>query len=131
MAKSKLKADIELDRPWDHGGDSRIDRLAGAIAEVRSGSRLSPRTARLLASGMSRMARKVIEEAAEVSLEAVAGNRAAVVSESVDLLYNLVALWSALDVSPSEIWREMDRREETLGMAEKLPKANVGVNQES
>jgi phosphoribosyl-ATP pyrophosphohydrolase len=68
------------------------------------------------------MAQKVIEEAAEVAIDAVRGERGAVVAESVDLLYNLVALWSALDVMPDDVWAEMDRRERLLGMVEKLPK---------
>jgi phosphoribosyl-ATP pyrophosphohydrolase len=48
--------------------------------------------------------------------------RTAVVKESVDLLYNLVVLWSELGIAASEIWAEMDRRQALLGMAEKLPK---------
>lgn len=68
------------------------------------------------------MAQKLIEEAAEAGIEAVRGDQGAVVKESVDLLYNLVMLWSAIGVDPGMVWAEMDSREATLGMAEKLPK---------
>jgi phosphoribosyl-ATP pyrophosphohydrolase len=69
------------------------------------------------------MAQKVIEEAAELGIEAVRGNRNGIVEESVDLLYNVFVLWSQAGVSPAEVAAEMDRRERLLGMAEKLPKS--------
>jgi len=103
--------------------DGRIERLHQAILEVRAGRRLSPRTIKLLKSGRAKMAQKVIEEAAELSIEAVRGNRDGLVAESVDLIYNLLVLWSEAGVSPSEIAAEMDRRERLLGMSEKLPKS--------
>jgi phosphoribosyl-ATP pyrophosphohydrolase len=96
--------------------------LESAIAEVRGSRKVSPRTARLIASGLPRMAQKVAEEATEVVIEAVRGRRTAVVNESVDLIYNLAVLWSELGIAASEVWAEMDRRQALLGMAEKLPK---------
>jgi len=63
------------------------------------------------------------EEAAEVAIDAVRGERDAVIAESVDLLYNLVALWSALGVVPIDVWAEMDRREALLGMVEEAAEA--------
>ncbi|HLZ85136.1 MAG TPA: phosphoribosyl-ATP diphosphatase [Caulobacteraceae bacterium] len=106
-------------------GDGRLDRLASAVAEVRAGARISPRTSKLFTAGAPKIAQKVIEEAAEVGIEAVLGDRLAVISESVDLLYNLSVLWVELDIAPAEIWREMDRREAAMGMAEKLPKTSL------
>ena len=99
-----------------------MERLAGAIAEVRAGTRLSARTIKLLKSGRAKMAQKVIEEAAEVAIEAVRDDRRALINESVDLLYNLTVLWSDAAISLVDVCLEMDRREELLGMAEKLPK---------
>ncbi len=109
--------------PGAAGLEDRLERLTTAIAEVRAGRRLSPRTIKLLKSGRAKMAQKVIEEAAELGIEAVLGRRGGLVSESVDLLYNLLVLWSEAGVSPAEIADEMDRRERVLGMAEKLPKS--------
>lgn len=100
----------------------QIAELETAIAGVRNNRKPGPRTARLISSGLPRMAKKVAEEATEVVIEAVRGRRTAVVKESVDLLYNLVVLWSELGIAASEIWAEMDRRQALLGMAEKLPK---------
>ena len=70
------------------------------------------------------MAQKLVEEAAETAIEAVRGQRSTFVNESADLLYNLVVLWSGRGVAPAEGWAEMDRREATLGLAEKLPKTD-------
>ena len=72
------------------------------------------------------MAQKLAEEATEVVIEAVRGERSSVIHESVDLIYNLVVLWSELGITASEVWAEMDRRQVLLGMAEKLPK-EIGV----
>jgi phosphoribosyl-ATP pyrophosphohydrolase len=100
----------------------QITELETAIAEVRGIRKVSPRTTRLITSGLPRMAQKVAEEATEVVIEAVRGRRTAVVQESVDLIYNLAVLWSELGIVASEVWAEMDRRQALLGMAEKLPK---------
>jgi phosphoribosyl-ATP pyrophosphohydrolase len=77
-------------------------------------------TTRLLAGGLSRIAQKLTEGATEVVIEAVRGERAAVIHESVDLIYNLVVLWSELGITAPE----MDRRQALLGTEEKLPKEN-------
>jgi phosphoribosyl-ATP pyrophosphohydrolase len=103
-------------------GEERIARLHQAINGVRAGARTSSRTSKLLLGGTPKMAQKVIEEAAEVGIEAIRGDRSALISESADLIYNLVTLWTELGILPEEVWSEMDRREASLGMAEKLPK---------
>lgn len=104
------------------GHEDRLLRLARAVQAVRAGEHVSPRTLKLLAGGVPKMAQKLMEEAAETAIDAVREERTGFVNESADLLYNLVVLWSALGVAPDEVWAEMDRRETLLGMAEKLPK---------
>ena len=47
------------------------------------------------------------------------------VRESADLLYNLTVLWASAGVKPEDVWREMERREDMIGIAEKLPKSAV------
>ena len=102
-------------------GDS-LDRLHQAALAARTADPASSRTARLLRAGRSKMAKKLAEEAVEVVIDAMNGNSDAVVRESADLLYNLVVLWVASGVHPSDVWTEMERRERLLGIAEKLPK---------
>ena len=76
-------------------------------------------------AGRSKIAKKLAEEAIEVVIDAMNGDRNAVVRESADLLYNLVVVWAASGVRPSEVWKEMDRRERLFGIAEKLLKRNM------
>lgn len=71
------------------------------------------------------MAKKLAEEAIEVVIDAVNGDSEAVVRESADLLYNLTVLWASAGVRPEDVWREMSRREDMLGIAEKLPKSPI------
>lgn len=101
-----------------------IDRLYDAVIAVRAGTAGAEgaRTAKLLGEGLPKMAKKMAEEAIEVGLDAVQGNRAEIIAESADLLYNLVVLWAASGVTPDEVRAEMDRRESLYGLAEKRAK---------
>ena len=96
--------------------------LHEGIVARRKGDAKASRTARLFAQGSRKVAAKVGEEAVEVVIEAMRGDKNAVVMESADLLYHLVALWVDLGVKPDLIWAELRRREMAYGIAEKLPK---------
>ncbi len=126
-ARGRRGGAAALEPPATNAWDDRLARLTAAVQAVNAGTRPSPRTAKLLSLGLPKMAQKLVEEAAEVAIDAVRGERAAVVGESVDLFYNLVVLWYALGIEPAEVWAEMDRREALLGMAEKLPKDGDGT----
>lgn len=99
-----------------------IVRLYEGVLAARQADPAASRTARLLQAGHSKMAKKIAEEAFEVVIDALKGDRNAVVRESADLIYNLVVLWVALGVHPNEIWSEMNRREHLFGIAEKMQK---------
>jgi phosphoribosyl-ATP pyrophosphohydrolase len=83
----------------------------------------NPRTARLLASGRSKIAQKLIEEAGEIALAAARHRSRSVVRESADLIYQLVVLWHECGITPDEVWAEMCWRADKLGIAEKMPKS--------
>ena len=99
-----------------------LDRLYKQVLVAKNADPAVSRTARLLRSGRGKMAKKLAEEAVEVVIDAMNGDRDAVVRESADLLYNLVVLWVSSDLQPEDIWAEMKRREAMMGIAEKLPK---------
>ena len=105
-----------------HSMSDSISRLYDAVIVAKDGDPATSRTAKLLRSGRAKMAKKVAEEAVEVVIDAMHGDREAVVHESADLLYNLVVLWVAAGVKPDHVWSEMKNRERLMGIAEKLPK---------
>jgi phosphoribosyl-ATP pyrophosphohydrolase len=98
-------------------------RLYEALGAQHLGKIHNARTQKLLSSGVAKMSRKLIEEAAEVAIDAVRQRSDGVVNESADLLYHLVVLWYALGIDPRAVWLEMERREQLFGLAEKLPKS--------
>src|SRR5271157_5239818 len=99
-----------------------ITRLYRAAIACRHDDPSTSRTARLLRSGRNKMAKKLAEEAVEVVIDAMTGDREAVIKESADLIYNLVVLWISSGIRPEDVWKEMDRRERLFGIAEKVPK---------
>ncbi|WP_035965225.1 phosphoribosyl-ATP diphosphatase [Bradyrhizobium sp. YR681] len=102
-----------------------LERLYLAVLAARDLDPATSRTARLFQRGPSKMAKKLAEEAIEVVIDAVNGDTDAVIRESADLLYNLTVLWASAGVRPEDVWREMTRREDMLGIAEKLPKSQM------
>src|ERR1700694_5139747 len=106
-----------------------LERLYLAVIAAKDLDPAVSRTARLFERGPAKMAKKLAEEAIEVVIDAVNGNTPAVVRESADLLYNLTVLWASAGVRPEDVWREMERREHMLGIAEKLPKSMVKLPQ--
>ncbi|MGH7544945.1 MAG: bifunctional phosphoribosyl-AMP cyclohydrolase/phosphoribosyl-ATP diphosphatase HisIE [Gemmatimonadota bacterium] len=66
-------------------------------------------TVRLLDQGLPAIGRKVTEEAAELTIEAVSGG-ARPVEEAADLLYHVLVLLAALGRTPEEVARELRAR---------------------
>jgi phosphoribosyl-ATP pyrophosphohydrolase len=104
--------------PADSGEIARLYNALDTVSETEH-----PRTARLLAAGRVKMAQKLIEEAAEVALDAARHRTRSVVRESADLVYQLAVLWRECGIAPEDVWGEMRRRANRFGLAEKLPKA--------
>ena len=102
-----------------------LERLYLAVLAAKDLDPAASRTARLYRRGTAKMAKKLAEEAIEVAIDAVNGDTEAVIRESADLLYNLSVLWADAGVRPTDVWREMERREHLLGIAEKMPKSPV------
>lgn len=99
-----------------------LHRLYQQVIAAKDADPSESRTARLLRAGRAKAAKKLAEEAVEVVIDTMNGDRDAVVRESADLLYNLTVLWVASRVNPTEVWNEMARRERLFGIAEKVPK---------
>ncbi len=100
-----------------------LDRLWSVVMSRRDADPAASHSARLLLRGTAKVAQKFGEESVECLIEAVAGNRDAVVAESADVLYHLIVLWVACGIRPDEVWEELKRREGISGIAEKAARA--------
>lgn len=90
------------------------------IVRLRGGSGASDSwTAKLFAAGPQKAAKKFGEEAVETVVAAVGGDRAALVSESADLLYHWLVVLALADVPVSDVLAELERRTARSGIAEK------------
>ena len=85
--------------------------IARRIAEKPEGSY----TARLYASGVGRIAQKVGEEGVETALAAVARDDAELLGECADLLYHLLVLLKARNLSLEQLVGELASRHASKG----------------
>jgi phosphoribosyl-ATP pyrophosphohydrolase len=106
-------------------GSAVLDRLFAVVMERRTADPAVSHSARLLSRGVAKVAQKFGEESVECLIEAVAGNRDAVVAESADVLYHLLVMWVASGVHPEQVWTELKRREGVSGIAEKASRARA------
>ncbi len=67
-------------------------------------------TAKLLQTGMGRIAQKVIEEAGETAIAAMQEDQEGLPKEVADLLYHTLVLLAASGVTPNQVWEELRNR---------------------
>ena len=98
---------------------STLERLAETVEARKDADPDSAWTAKLLAKGPEKCAEKFGEEAVEAIIEAVKGDRARLTSEAADVLYHLLVMLAARDVTLADVLAELERREGTSGLDEK------------
>ncbi|ANH06128.1 MULTISPECIES: phosphoribosyl-ATP diphosphatase [Shinella] len=76
-------------------------------------------TAKLVASGQQKAAKKLGEEAVETVIAAIEGEKAALTSETADLLYHLIVVLKIGGVPLQDVMGELERRTSQSGLAEK------------
>ena len=79
-------------------------------------------TARLIASGLSRVAQKVGEEGVETALAVVQGDAERIVSETADLFYHTLVALIASDVPLTDVIRELERRHSASPKGQSTPR---------
>lgn len=109
---AKKKADTPLPDVRPPQSAEVVDRLATAIGTNRDALPQAGHSGRLLARGLPQVGQKLGEEAIECVIALLGGDKGEIVGESADVLYHLFVAWSAADVQPSEVWAELERREE-------------------
>ena len=98
---------------------SALERLAAVIAARKGGDAGASWTAKLLAAGPEKCAEKFGEEAVEAIIAAVKGDRAGLTAEAADVLFHLLVMLAARDVTLDDVLAELARREGQSGLAEK------------
>jgi phosphoribosyl-ATP pyrophosphohydrolase len=96
-----------------------LEKLAATITARKGADPETSWTAKLLSKGPEKCAEKFGEEAIEAIIEAVKGDRARLTSEAADVLYHLLVMLAARDVTLQDVLQELDRRDGTSGIAEK------------
>ena len=76
-------------------------------------------TAKLVAAGQQKAAKKLGEEAVETVIAAIEGEKAALTSETADLLYHLMVVLKIGGVPLQDVMAELERRTNQSGLAEK------------
>jgi phosphoribosyl-ATP pyrophosphohydrolase len=122
----KLKRAMKVGVMPDSGAGV-IDRLWSVVMDRRDANPAISHSARLLSRGSAKVAQKFGEEAVECVIEAVRGDRDAVIAESADVLYHLVVVWVSTGVAPDDVWAELMRREGVSGIAEKASRAQTSL----
>jgi phosphoribosyl-ATP pyrophosphohydrolase len=96
-----------------------LEKLNATIAARKGASPESSYTAKLLADGTEKCAKKFGEEAFELAMASVLNNKANTINEAADVLYHLLVLLQSADVSLDEVMTVLEKREGTSGHVEK------------
>jgi phosphoribosyl-ATP pyrophosphohydrolase len=92
--------------------EKRVKERAGAAAE-------GSYTRKLLDRGVAHCAKKFGEEAVETVIAAVGEDRERLIAETADLLYHLVVMLAARDITLAEVEAALARRTGQSGLDEK------------
>lgn len=101
--------------------------LADLETIVAARAKASPEeswTAKLIAAGPERAAKKLGEEAVEAVIAAVQGDREALIAESADLLYHLLVVLLSRDVALQDVLSQLEARTARSGLAEKAARTS-------
>jgi phosphoribosyl-ATP pyrophosphohydrolase len=100
--------------------DFSLNDLADIIAaRATAGDTGTSYTAKLIADGVERCARKFGEEAVEAVVAAIGEDEAALTAEAADVLYHLLVLLRARNVALDAVMAELEKRTRQSGLSEK------------
>ena len=96
-----------------------LEDLNERVTERANASPDESYTARLLRDGPDGCARKFGEEAVELIVSAVSRDKEGLTGEAADVLYHLLVLLRAADVTLDQVMVELERRTGQSGLEEK------------
>ena len=104
--------DVDAEPTYEESdaGVGVLEELFAVIKDRQANPTAESYTAKLLQSGVGRVAQKVVEEAGESAIAAAQGQKEELTEEVADLLYHTLTLLAAADVSPRDVWAELAKR---------------------
>ena len=84
-----------------------IEDLFATIQDRKLSPNETSYTSQLLSEGVDRISQKVIEEAGELAIAGVKGEKDEIVNEGSDLIYHILVLLASQGIKPSDIWAEL------------------------
>jgi len=96
-----------------------LDRLFATIATRKDADPGQSYTAKLLAAGVEKCAKKFGEEATEAVIAAIQKDKVELAKESADVLYHLAVLWAASGITPEDVYSVLKAREAMSGLEER------------
>ncbi|MBN9026489.1 phosphoribosyl-ATP diphosphatase [Kaistia sp. MMO-174] len=99
--------------------DFTLSDLAAIIRNRAHSGDPGSYTAKLVAKGPSRCAKKFGEEAVEAVIAATEGNKAELTAEAADVLYHLLVMLEASDLPLDAVMQELEGRTRQTGLQEK------------
>lgn len=96
-----------------------LDSIYRVILDRKTAPAESSYTASLLNKGLDKVLKKVGEEATELVIAGKGGSREEIVYETADLFFHILILLGYHDITPEEIYRELQRRFGVSGITEK------------
>ena len=76
-------------------------------------------TAKLLAQGPEKCAKKFGEEALEAIIEAVKGDNNALIAEAADVIFHYLVMLKSRDINFEDVMNELEKRKNKSGLREK------------
>ncbi|MGF6173510.1 phosphoribosyl-ATP diphosphatase [Sinorhizobium sp. A49] len=99
--------------------DFSLSDLETIVAERAKASPDESWTAKLVAHGQQKAAKKLGEEAVETVIAAIRNDRQNLVDESADLIYHLMVVLKIADIPLQDVLDELARRTSQSGLQEK------------
>ena len=100
-----------------------IDKLFATIAARKGADASQSYTAKLLAGGIEKCAKKFGEEATEAVIAAIQKDKTELAKESADVLYHLLVVWAASGITPEDVYAVLQSREGQSGLEEKASRS--------
>ena len=87
-----------------------LQQIFSIIEDRKLNPKKGSYTSQLFTAGIEQISKKVIEEAGESAIAATKEDKNSLIYEVADLFFHTLVLIAALNVSPTNIWEELEKR---------------------